>query len=126
MHASAGPAAGCWEGSPVALRAPYEPSQQRTKTERRSVTDVLIHGVTHVMIQNSFSPAATSAKEGALAPEAALLYCGRIFISWVLISLPRTAAVPPRTPPLLQLYFRADCCTAGAAGSPQEQSGVRT
>src|SRR5271156_6680707 len=55
MHASAGPAAGCWEGSPVALRAPYEPSQQRTKTERRSVTDVLIHGVTHVMIQNSFS-----------------------------------------------------------------------
>ena len=42
-----------WQGSPVALRAPCEPCQRRRKPRVRSVTDVLIHGVTHVMIQNS-------------------------------------------------------------------------
>ena len=52
--ASVRPPARRREGSPVALRAPSEPSQRRTKPKPGSVTDVLIHGVTHVMIQNTF------------------------------------------------------------------------
>ena len=48
MHAGAGDVARCWQGSPVALRAPYEPCQHR-KPGVRSVTDVLTHGVTHVL-----------------------------------------------------------------------------
>ena len=47
-HAGAGDVARCWQGSPVALRAPYEPCQHR-KPGVRSVTDVLTHGVTHVL-----------------------------------------------------------------------------
>ncbi len=43
------------ESFPVALRAPCKPCQGR-KQGMRSVTDVLIHGVTHVMIQNKYSP----------------------------------------------------------------------
>src|SRR5271156_1676101 len=64
--------------------ASFQPSLERNST-RPGVTDVLIQTVTDVMRSNSFSPATTPAKEGALAPEAAVLYCGRILIRWVLV-----------------------------------------
>src|SRR5579862_3098053 len=68
MYASPGVATRRWQGFPVALGAPYKPCQRR-KQGVRSVTDVLIHGVTHVMIQNSFSSDIKNMPKGALAPE---------------------------------------------------------
>ena len=55
MHAAAGDVARCWQGSPVALRAPYRPCQHR-KPGAQSVTDVLSHGVTHVLSLNISDP----------------------------------------------------------------------
>jgi hypothetical protein len=51
----AGDVARCWQGSSVALRAPYEPCQHR-KPGAQSVTDVLSHGVTHVLSLNISDP----------------------------------------------------------------------
>ena len=54
IHAAPGAATRLWQGFPVALRAPLQAlPTQAGKPGVRSVTDVLIHGVTHVMIQNS-------------------------------------------------------------------------